>query len=95
MWSFFFPFARKVADDPTEQTFIARCGECQKLSVAGLGNLSSCIKNFYPSISLDKCHCKVRILLSNVIYRCQCDVSKVMISKAVNNRTLKTSGTLI
>ena len=80
MWSFYSPFARKVADDPTEQTFIASCVERQKLSVAALENPSSCIKNFYPSASLDECQCKVRILLSNVIYGCQRDISKVMIS---------------
>ena len=80
MWSSYSPFARKVADDPTEQTFIASCVERQKLSVAALENPSLCIKNFYPSASLDECHCKVRILLSNVIYGCQRDISKVMIS---------------
>ena len=80
MWSFYSPFARKVADDPTKQTFIASCVERQKLSVAALENPSSCIKNFYPSASLDECQCKVRILLSNVIYGCQRDISKVMIS---------------
>ena len=82
MWSFYSPFARKVADDPTEQTFIASCVERQKLSVAALENPSSCIKNFCPSVSLDECQCKVRILLGDVIYGCQRDVSKAMISEA-------------
>ena len=80
MWSFYSPFARKVADDPTEQTFIASCVERQKLSVAALENPSLCIGNFYPSVSLNECQSKVRILLGNVIYGSQCDVSKVMIS---------------
>ena len=68
MWSFYSPFARKVADDPTEQTFIAIYVGRQKLPVAALENQSSCIKNFYPSVSLDECQCKGRILLGNVIY---------------------------
>ena len=79
MWSFYSPFARKVADDPTEQTFIASCVERQKLSVAALENPSSCIKNFYPSVSLDECQCEGRILLGTVICGRRRDVSKVMI----------------
>ena len=80
IWSFYSAFARKVAEDPTEQTFIASWVERQKLSVAVLENRFSCIKNFYSFISLDECQCKVRILLGNVIYGSQRDVSKVMIS---------------
>ena len=72
----------KLLEDPTEQTFIASCVERQKLSVAALKNPSSCIKNFCPSVSLDECQCKVRILLGDVIYGCQRDVSKAMISEA-------------
>ena len=68
MWLYYSLFARKVADDPTEQTFTASCVERQKLFVAASENRSSCIKNFYPSVSLDECQCKVRILLSKVIY---------------------------
>ena len=82
MCSFYSPFARNVAEGPTEQTFIASCVERQKLSVAALENPSSCIKNFYASVSLDECQYKVHILLGNLIYGCQGDVSKVMISEA-------------
>ena len=31
-WSFYSPFAKKVADDLTKQTLIARCVEHQKLA---------------------------------------------------------------
>ena len=82
MWSFYSPFARKIAEGPTEQTFIASCVERQKLSVAALENPSSCIKNFCPPVSLDECQCKVHILLGDVVYGCQLDVSKAMISEA-------------
>ena len=71
----------KLLEDPTEQTFIASCVEPQKLSVAALQNPSSS-KNFCPSVSLDECQCKVSILLGDVIYGCQRDVSKAMVSEA-------------